>query len=336
MTSAVHRWDAGLPDGASTGWGRPMTTSRNEAAAGLAQARALAGPQEDVATWRQLYAAGVPRWLVRRELRVGRWQRSSSQTVALHNGPLPDAARRWVAVLELGPRAALDGVTALQAAGVTALTDEVVHVVVPRGAQRRRLTGVRRHESRRWRAEDVVKTGIPRVRPAVAAVHAALWARTEREAVYVVTLAVQQRVCAAEELARAVGEVRRGRWRRALIEAAADLVGGVRSLGELDVARAMRERGLPEPARQVLRRRPSGREYLDADFPAYGISLEVDGAQHDEPDARLSDLLRDLGLAADGRTVVRIPLVAWRLDRKAVLDALEELFSARGWRRPAA
>lgn len=313
-----------------------MTTSRETAEKWLATAGALAAEQEGAVSWPQLHAAGVPAWLVRRELRVGRWQRASPQTVVLHNGPLPAATARWVAVLELGPRAALAGVTALQAAGITALTDEVVHVIVPRGAQGRRLPGVHRHESRRWRQEDLVLTGVPRTRPAVAAVHASLWARTEKQAVYFVTLAVQQGVCTAEDVARAVGEVRRSRWRRVLVEVAADLVGGVRSLGELDVARAMRERGLPEPYRQVLRRRPSGREYLDADFPAYQVSLEVDGAQHDAPDARLSDLIRDIGLATDGRTVVRVPLVAWRLDRAAVLDALEELFASRGWHRPAA
>lgn len=98
----------------------------------------------------------------------------------------------------------------------------------------------------------------------------------------------------------------------------------------------MRRRGLPEPARQVLRRRPSGTQYLDADFPEQGITLEVDGAQHDLPDARLADLLRDLDLAAGRRTVVRLPLVAWRLDEGAVLDGLEALFLSRGWRRPAA
>jgi very-short-patch-repair endonuclease len=85
-----------------------------------------------------------------------------------------------------------------------------------------------------------------------------------------------------------------------------------------------------------VRRRPSGTQYLDADFPAYGVSVEIDGAQHDLPAHRLADLLRDLGLAAEGRTTVRIPLVAWRLDQEAVLDGLERLFQARGWRRAAA
>jgi very-short-patch-repair endonuclease len=98
----------------------------------------------------------------------------------------------------------------------------------------------------------------------------------------------------------------------------------------------MRSRGLPEPARQAVRRRPSGTQYLDADFPDHGVALEVDGSQHDLPAQRLSDLLRDLGLASEGRTTVRVPLVAWRLDESAVLDGLEALFVSRGWRRPTA
>lgn len=217
-----------------------------------AAARRLGRSQALVVTRRQLYAAGVPRWLVRREVRVGRWQRPGRQTVVLHNGPLSDSARRWVAVLEGGPRAALAGVTALQEAGITTLGDRTVHVIVARGSRRIRLKGVRYHESRRWREADVIRVGIPRVAAPAAAVHAALWARTDREA------------------------------------------------------------------------------------DDYEVTIEIDGPQHDEPAARLDDLVRDIGLATDGRTVVRIPMVAWRLGEGRVLDALEALFSARGWQRPAA
>ena len=287
-------------------------------------------------TRRQLYAKHIPRWLLRLEIRVGRWRRTGRQTVAVHNGPLDVSARRWVAVLECGPRAALAGVTALQAEGVAALTDEVVHVIVPKGAQRVRLPGVRVHESRRWRAEDVVRDGIPRTRPAVAALHAALWAVTDRQATLFLTLAVQQRKATPLQLHDALQSVRRHPRRRLLLLLVQDLADGARSLGELDVARAMRGRGLPEPTRQALRQRSSGVQYLDADFPDHGLTLEIDGSQHDEAQARLADLLRDIAVAADGGTTVRIPLVAWRLDEDAVLDALEALFAARGWRRPAA
>src|SRR3954451_18756257 len=116
-----------------------MRISSVAAEAGLARARTLAAVQEQIGSRRQLYLAGVPRWLVRHELRVGRWQRTGRQTVALHNGPLSVEARRWVAVLENGPRAALSGTTALQHDGVTALTDDAIHILLPKGTIKRRL-----------------------------------------------------------------------------------------------------------------------------------------------------------------------------------------------------
>jgi very-short-patch-repair endonuclease len=305
------------------------------AAGARARAREVAVEQCLTASRRQLYAAGVPRWLVRHEIRTGRWQAAGSQTVVLHNGPLQEDALRWIAVLEAGPRAVLDGVSALQAAGLP-LTDSVITVAVPKGTRKRRLAGVRVRETRRYRGQDVLRRGVPRTAPGIAAVHAALWAATDRQATYFLTLVVQQGLVRPVELSDAASTVRRHRRRRLIAAVVLDLAGGVRSLGELDVGQAMRRRGLPEPARQAVRRRPSGSQYLDADFPEHGITVEVDGAQHDLPDARLADLLRDLDLATGRRTVVRLPLVAWRLDEEAVLDGLEALFVSRGWRRPAA
>ena len=308
------------------------------AAAGRLTARRIGSAQAGIVTRRQLYRAEVPRWLVRRELAVGRWMRTGHHTLVLHNGPLSAESGRWIAVLEIGRRAAIDGVTALQHAGVRGLDDDTVHVITPKGSAPPRLWGVRVHESRRWREEDVIRdSDISRVRPAVAAVHAALWAKTERQASFLLTLAVQQRVASPRELSEALQAVRRHRLRTALLRVVVELFGGVRSLGELDVGLAMRDRGLPEPDRQVLRRRSSGMEFLDADFDAYEITLEIDGWQHEEPAQRLKDALRDLASSTQGRTVVRLPLVAWRWDETAVLDALEALFRSRGWRpRPQA
>ena len=74
---------------------------------GLACADTIASEQHGVVGFRQLYAEGVPRWLVRRELRARRWKRRGRQCLTVHNGPLTVEAKRWIAVLELGPRAAL-------------------------------------------------------------------------------------------------------------------------------------------------------------------------------------------------------------------------------------
>ena len=302
----------------------------------LAQALALAADQEGVVSRRQLAGLGVPRWVIRLELRTGRWQATGRQTLAVHNGPLAGVASRRVAVLEVGRRAALDGVSALQDTGITGLDDVQVHVITPKGSTPLHPVGVRVHESRLFREADLTGGPVRRMRAAVAAVHAAQWARTDREATYLLLLTVQQRAATWQEVRDVVGRIRRHRRRTLLRQLVVELSRGVHSLGELDVARDLRRQGLPEPERQVLRRRPSGTEYLDCDLPKYGVGFEIDGAGHDEPWQRLSDLLRDITTAAEGHLVVRIPLEAYVLDRERVLDALERLLISRGWQRSAA
>lgn len=243
--------------------GMPPAAAALSLAEGRRRALGMASRSGGVLSRPELLRQGVPRWLVAAELRAQRWQRAGRQSVVVHNGPLDAAARRVAAVHEVGPRAALDGVSALQQAGASALTDEVIHVIAPKGSSPRKVRGVRVHESRRFDEADVqLRGGARTVVPAVAAVHGALWARSDREATYLLVLVVQQRLAGPAELHEAVTRIRRHARRRLLTRVTLDVVGGVRSLGELDVAGAMRSRGLPEPERQALRRRPSGAQYL--------------------------------------------------------------------------
>jgi very-short-patch-repair endonuclease len=283
---------------------------------------------------RQAKKVGVPRWFLERELRAGRWQRGGRQTLVMHNGPLDWQSRCWVAVLEADPRAALDGATSLRWSGLP-LEDEEVELITPKGSRRIRLSGVRIRESRRWRSADLSTNGIRRTLPAVAAVHAGIWARSPKQAAYFPTLAVQKEVTTPALLADALTAVRRARHRQVLVMTVRELAGGSRTLAEVDLVRGLRERGLPLPDRQSIRRRPSGTQYLDAEFEQYDLVLEMDGSQHDLPGQRLSDLFRDLALVVEGRTVLRIPNVVWWLARDSLLDSLEEVFTARGWKRVA-
>jgi hypothetical protein len=77
---------------------------------------ALAAEQEGVVSRRQVYAAGLTRAEVLANVKAGRWQRLLSQSIYVHTGPVPDAAFLWAAVFEAGPRAFLDGESALVAA----------------------------------------------------------------------------------------------------------------------------------------------------------------------------------------------------------------------------
>jgi very-short-patch-repair endonuclease len=306
-------------------------SARAERRARIATAEELADDQCGVLSRRQLYATGITRWQIRAQIDGRRWQRTGRQTVVVHTGRLDEEAARWVAVLETCPAAALAGVSALQEAGLTGVSERVVHVIAPKSSRPRRSRGVRVHESRRYRESDVLTNGLRRVRTPGAAVQEALWAASDRQAALFVVTSVQQRLVRAAEVSEALAAVRRHRRRRFLLLLVADVADGAHSLGELDLTAALRRRGLPPPTRQVVRRLPGGRVYLDAEWEEYDVRLEVDGVQHEQPEGRLDDALRDLELAVDGAGPLRLPLLALRLDEYAVLDRLEALLRARGW-----
>lgn len=138
----------------------------------------LARQQSGVVHRRQLYRLGLTRSQVKAELRARRWRSWGRQTIAVHTGPLSNKAIAWRAVFETGADAALDGVSALIDAGLEHFDSEVTHISVSKGATYRRSSPVRVHETRRRRPDDVLATGPPRVRSEVAAIRAALWART--------------------------------------------------------------------------------------------------------------------------------------------------------------
>lgn len=71
----------------------------------------------------QLRALGVGRDRVAAHVRAGRWRMHGRHTVALHTGELMPLARAWRGVHESVGDARVDGVTSLQVAGVTGLSD---------------------------------------------------------------------------------------------------------------------------------------------------------------------------------------------------------------------
>jgi very-short-patch-repair endonuclease len=300
---------------------------------------ALAREQADVVSRRQLYVRGVTRSEVRAHVRARRWRRVGRHAIAVHCGPLPPESQWWAALLEGGPRAFLDGASALVASGMRGFTPRTIRVSVPKGAriQRRRRPGVDLRETRRWRADDVVVHGIPRTRPAVAAVRAALWASSDREAALVLAMTVQQGLCRVEDIAEAMLQVRRDKRRPFIHGVLLDLGGGVRSLGELDMVRGCRARGLPEPDLQVVRRTSAGSYYLDARWRRWGVVVEVDGIQHAWVGNLVADAIRHNAIATSADVVLRLPVLGLRLCPDAFFEQIAKALAMRGWReRPAA
>ncbi|WP_332661954.1 hypothetical protein [Aeromicrobium sp.] len=297
--------------------------------------RQLADEQHGVLSRRQLHRVGVTRWMIAANLRAQRWRLHGRQSICLHTGDLSSGAMCWYAVHEAGPRAAIDGVSALEAAGLKGFENDHVRVSVPRGAPAVRRPGLMVRQTRRLQRTDVVPTGLPRVRVPIAAVRGALWARSNRQAATILAMTVQQRLCRAEDIAEGLLAVRR-HPRKAFLEAVVlDLVDGAQAMGELDFSRICRTYGLPKPDRQVVRKTSRGRAYLDVYWRAFRLVVEIDGIHHLKVPAIVSDALRqnDLTLAAD--RVLRIPLLGLRIAEQQFMEQIRTGLAAGGWRQVA-
>jgi very-short-patch-repair endonuclease len=297
----------------------------------MRRVRALAVDQGGVVSRRQLYALGVTRWMVVANVRARRWRRIGDQSICVHTGPLAPSGDWWAAVFQGGPRAFLDGSSALEAAGLQHYSSLRVRVSVPRGAKVRRNRRYDIRQTRRWSSDDVAASGIPRSRPAVAAIRGALWAATDRQATYLLTLAVQQGLAPPEELGLELLRVRRDKRRALLALVVNDLLDGARSLGELDVSRELRRRGIPEPDRQVLRQDRKNRYYLDLYWHEYGLVVEIDGIHHAWAQNIVGDALRQNSLVISGDVVLRLPLLGLRLQPDDFFHQIGAALTARGW-----
>lgn len=237
----------------------------------------LASRQGGVVSRRQLLSAGVPRWRTRAQVKARRWKAHWRQTIAIHTGPLDQRALVWAATFEGGSRCVLDGTSSLIAHGLTGFTVDRVRVSVPRGAKVHRSSVIDVRQTRRLKPDDLFDgPGPRRVRPDVAAVRGALWARSDREAATIIAMTVQQGIASAENIGRELLQVRRDKRRKLLERFVLDAMGGSQSMGELDLVRGCRRRGLPVPDRQVMRRTPAGTYFLDARWARFRVVLEVD------------------------------------------------------------
>lgn len=281
----------------------------------LAIAARIAATQGGVVSRTQLYAAGLREIHIRRAIESGRWAKHGRQTIAVHTAPIIGPALWWRAVWEVGTDiAALDGVSALLAAGLTGFRERNVHVSALHHHNVRAPVGVVVHKIIRRVDGELPTNGPPRVTPAVAAIRSAHWAATDRQAALLLVLPVQQGLVSAQSLQDAERQIR-GRNRRDMIRRlVADITDGARSLGELDFAVMCRRHGLPEPSRQVLRRGPKGRIYLDVYWECCGLAIEIDGSGHQQGLAVTADNLRQNSVILAGDRLLRIDLVGLRLE----------------------
>lgn len=294
---------------------------------------AAAEAYDHVLSRRLLRGLGVSRQQTSRQVGAARWVLHGRQTVGVRDAPLTPLAARWRAIWEIGEGVALvDGVSALQAAGLKGWSDEQVHVSLLHRHDYAQTSGVRVHKVIRRVDGEVAGAGLPRTRPAVAAIRAAHWAVSDRSAGTILAMTVQQRLATGEQLLEAQRVVR-GRTRRAVVrQLVRDIACGAESLGELDFAGACRRRGLPEPSRQAVRELPGGRAYLDVAFEEYDLVVEIDGAGHLWGLAAVDDALRANEVVLGVERVLRINVLGLRLEEDTFLDQVARGLRAGGWR----
>lgn len=309
-----------------------MNSTHRQRRLRYARVQRLAAEQAGVLHRRQLYAMGVTRSQVRAELKARRWRSWGKQTIAVHTGDLDPRAEMHRAVFETGADAALDGVSSLIAAGLEHYQTSVTHVSVSKSTSYRRSRRVHIHETRRRRDDDVLATCPLRVRSEVAAIRAALWAATPRQAAFILILAVQQRMTTPTALFEAFSSIRRDKRRRFIAGVLTDIAGGVQSVGELDFARMCRQRGLPVPTRQVRRKLPNGRACVDVYWALFGVVVEIEGMHHLLPDVAVGDSIRQNWLTIDNAKVLRIPVLGLRVAAEQFMDQVEQLLRDNGWR----
>lgn len=294
------------------------------------RARSQAAEQGGVISLMQLGELGVTRHQVRAQVAAQRWRRVHSQVVATYTGPLSGDSALWAAVLEGGPQAYLDGASALIAEGLTGFTWDVVRVSVPMASRARSGSGLQVVRTRRYDPSVVLPAGVPRARPDVAAVHAALWARSDKQAALLITMPVQQRLTTAERIGQSLLSVHRDKRRRLLHATVLDLLDGVRSISEAEFAAECRKRGLPKPSRQVVRRGKNGKYYLDVCWEEWGVVVEIDGIQHTWATNVVQDALRHNDVTLDNSVVLRLPLLGLRVAADDFFDQIERALRGRG------
>lgn len=297
-------------------------------------ARALAQPHDGVVTRRMLAGAGLTRGQVRTEVESGAWHVAGRHTLAVTSVAPQGAGLWWRALWESGQHSVLDGPTALLAGGLRGWTEELVHVTVPNRARVRAIEGVRHHRVRD--RGPIIDAGLRRTRPEVAALRAAMWAASDRQAATVLAMSIQQRLVPADRVLQRWGDVAASPRRRFLDAVIRDLCDGAHSLGELDFARFCRERGIAEPTRQAVRTGARGRVYLDAWWENSGVHAEINGAHHQQGLAPVDDALRANDVALKGPTIsLVIPVLGLRTDPERFLDQVARALDI-GRRRLAA
>lgn len=253
----------------------------------------------------------------------GHWRRLTSRTYAASPAEPTEQQRLWSAVLHCGPHAILGGRNALVVNGWKQALRWPTDVIAPRSVGVRVPRDIRVHRLQAFSRSR--RSGIPRSTVAQACLDAAAWARTEREAAFLVVSVLQQRLTTPDRLRRLLAAQSKCPRRALIQEVISDYTCGVTTMGERDFSRLCTTHGIRTPDRQVRRKDSTGKHrYLDAHFDAERVVVEIDGFGHLDPEQWIDDLGRqnDLVLGPD-HCVLRVSTWEVKHDPDRFIDQLQ-------------
>lgn len=277
-----------------------------------------------IAVWQ----APTMRRAMQRARASGVWTRLTPRVYLAAPCSPTERQRLWAAVLHCGPTACLAGRSALVAAGWRGSLQWPVQVITSESTRvHRRPAWIQVHRSRLQIAQHV--SGIPRVNATLAVVQAGGWARTPREAMFLVLSSLQQGLTKPKRLRQELLDRPQAARRSLLLELVDEYSSGVSSLNEREFARICRKHGLPQPIRQSRRKDSKGRDrYIDAEFRAHDgrlIMVEIDGMQHLDPENWTEDIERQNDLMVrTGGLLLRVSTFMLRHSPESFVSVLRE------------
>jgi hypothetical protein len=288
--------------------------------------------QDGVISRAQVLAAGGDDRLIVRRLRRREWARVHPGVYVNHTGPLTWNQRAWAAVLLTAP-AALGGRSALRAHGVRGHeSHEDVRVVVAHHRRLARHPGIRIDRTRDFDRAVQPHLCPPRMRLEHALIRVASEARTDDQAVGVLSDGCQSRRTTVARLGEELLVSPKLPRRRLLLEILQDVGDGAMSALERRYLRDVeRAHGLAAGQRQRREHTSRGSVQRDVEYADEAMLLELDGRLgHDPAEGRWRDLDRDLEAATTGRLTLR---VGWGqvLQPCRLASTLALVLAARGW-----
>lgn len=291
-------------------------------------------PDEDLAAAAGVLSAARARrdpqasWKVR----MGIW-RLYGDVVVMHNGPLTDEQKAWVAVLRAGEGAVLAATSALIAARVRVTAPTDVQILIPWFRRAPDVPGARVRRSRLLTPRDVDRyRQPPRLKVARATIDATTLLPTPDDVRAMLCAPVQQRHTHVGDLRAAALGMGPVVGRSLILRTLDELELGASGIHEQRFSRICRRHRLPAPSRQALRRRRDGRAYLDAVWDEYALHVEIDGLSHLDVLRWADDLDRSNELEIDKlERRLRIPGFVL-IEREAhVVDQLQRALRKGGW-----